>query len=178
MAVKFYAVKKGIQTGIFTSWEQCRASVHGYSGAVYKSFPSRQEAESYLRGEEAEKEPEILKGREEKPEETALGTAIYVDGSFCSESGEFSYGMVVLTENGEETFCRKFQDSGLAAMRNVAGEIKGAQAAMQYAMDHQLPEITIITIMKGSQGGAWGTGRPTRKEPKPTGIFMKRPRSR
>ena len=134
MAVKFYAVKKGIQTGIFTSWEQCRASVHGYSGAVYKSFPSRQET---------------LKGREEKPEETALGTAIYVDGSFCSESGEFSYGMVVLTENGEETFCRKFQDSGLAAMRNVAGEIKGAQAAMQYAMDHQLPEITIYHDYEG-----------------------------
>lgn len=149
MAVKFYAVKKGIQTGIFTSWEQCRASVHGYSGAVYKSFPSRQEAESYLSGEEAEKEPETLKGGEEKPEETALGTAIYVDGSFCSESGEFSYGMVVLTENGEETFCRKFQDSGLAAMRNVAGEIKGAQAAMQYAMDHQLSEITIYHDYEG-----------------------------
>ena len=48
MAEKYYAVKTGAETGIFTTWEECRASVHGYSGAAYKSFKTREEAAAYL----------------------------------------------------------------------------------------------------------------------------------
>ena len=44
MAEKYYAVKTGAETGIFTTWEECRASVHGYSGAASKSFKTREEA--------------------------------------------------------------------------------------------------------------------------------------
>ena len=51
MAKKFYAVKKGRETGIFTTWEACKASVNGYSGAQYKSFSTPEEAEVYLKGE-------------------------------------------------------------------------------------------------------------------------------
>ncbi len=47
-AKKYYAVKKGKSTGIFQSWEECRASVEGYPGAVYKGFPGLEEAEGYL----------------------------------------------------------------------------------------------------------------------------------
>ena len=35
MAEKYYAVKKGLKTGIFRTWDECKASVNGYSGAVY-----------------------------------------------------------------------------------------------------------------------------------------------
>ena len=37
-AKKYYAVKKGKTTGIFQTWEECRASVEGFSGAEYKGF--------------------------------------------------------------------------------------------------------------------------------------------
>ncbi len=50
-AKKFYAVKVGRQTGLFTNWADCKAQVQGYSGAVYKSFPTLQEAQQYLWGE-------------------------------------------------------------------------------------------------------------------------------
>ena len=36
--MKFYAVQKGKQTGIFGTWDECRRMVQGFSGAVYKSF--------------------------------------------------------------------------------------------------------------------------------------------
>ena len=36
--MKYYAVKKGRKTGIFTTWDDCKAQVNGYKGAVYKSF--------------------------------------------------------------------------------------------------------------------------------------------
>ena len=56
----------------------------------------------------------------------------YVDGSYDQSTQCFSYGMVIL-ENGEEkTFNKSFSDSSLRSMRNVAGEIMGARAAIEY----------------------------------------------
>lgn len=46
--MKFYAVKQGRKTGIFTSWDEAKAQVDGYSGAVYKSFKLREQAEEFL----------------------------------------------------------------------------------------------------------------------------------
>ena len=45
---KFYAVKKGKQPGIYQTWDECKQQVHGFSGAVYKSFSSLQEAQDFL----------------------------------------------------------------------------------------------------------------------------------
>ena len=45
---KIYAVRKGKTTGIFYSWDECSASVNGYPGAEYKSFTTKEEANSYL----------------------------------------------------------------------------------------------------------------------------------
>lgn len=143
MAEKFYAVKEGLSRGIFHTWEECKASVNGYSGAEYKSFKTREEAEVYLgMGQTVETvENSVCKAED--------CVKIYVDGSYNNATGEFSYGMVVLGESGEETYFCKFDDPLLAAMHNVAGEIKGAQAAMQYALDHQIPAITIYHDYEG-----------------------------
>ena len=42
---KFYVVWKGRESGIFNSWEECTQQIHGFAGAVYKSFKTRQLAE-------------------------------------------------------------------------------------------------------------------------------------
>lgn len=42
---KFYVVWKGRETGIFNTWDECTKQIHGYAGAVYKSFKTRQLAE-------------------------------------------------------------------------------------------------------------------------------------
>lgn len=47
---KFYVVWKGRKNGIFSSWEECAAQVHGFNGARYKSFPSRTAAEQAFKG--------------------------------------------------------------------------------------------------------------------------------
>ena len=46
MAVKYYAVRKGIKTGIYNDWKTCKAMGTGFSGAQYKSFTTLQEAEA------------------------------------------------------------------------------------------------------------------------------------
>ena len=38
MASKYYAVKKGKVPGIYFNWNDCKAMVDGYQGAVYKRF--------------------------------------------------------------------------------------------------------------------------------------------
>lgn len=156
MAGKYYAVKKGLKTGIFRTWEECKANVSGYSGASYKSFKTKAEAEAYLGiGKDSDFQPEnVLNDKD--------CVKIYVDGSYNSATKEFSYGMVVLCGDGEEKYSGKSDDKELVSMRNVAGEIKGAEAAMQYALDKSLPAIEIYHDYEGIAKwclGEWKTNK-------------------
>ena len=45
---KYYALRKGRNPGIYYSWEECKAQIHKYSGAIFKSFESYEEAEEYI----------------------------------------------------------------------------------------------------------------------------------
>jgi ribonuclease HI len=45
---RFYVVWRGRRSGIYTSWEACRAQVDGFPGAEFHSFPNRAEAELAL----------------------------------------------------------------------------------------------------------------------------------
>ena len=47
---KFYAVAAGRATGVFRSWDECRRSVNGFSGASFKAFTTSEEAEAFARG--------------------------------------------------------------------------------------------------------------------------------
>ena len=50
--MKYYAVKKGRNPGIYQSWDSCLKEVKGYSGAIYKSFKSLEEAKAFLNDED------------------------------------------------------------------------------------------------------------------------------
>jgi len=147
MAKKYYAIKKGKKTGIYTSWNECKRNVHGYSGAVYKSFTSKTEAENYLKGSNGEK-------TNSKASESEV--VAYVDGSFNKATSEFSYGAVVFFQGQQHRFSAKFNDPELAAMRNVAGELKGAEKAMAFAVENGAKSLTIYHDYEGI--AKWCTG--------------------
>lgn len=44
----YYVVIKGYKTGIFTSWEECKKSVHNFSNPIYKKFNNKNDAILYL----------------------------------------------------------------------------------------------------------------------------------
>lgn len=46
--MKYYAVKKGRKTGVFPTWAECEKQVKGFSGAIYKSFPSLAKAKTFI----------------------------------------------------------------------------------------------------------------------------------
>ena len=41
MGNKFYAVRKGKKTGIYTTWDECKEQVDGYPKAEYKGFKTK-----------------------------------------------------------------------------------------------------------------------------------------
>lgn len=173
MAKKYYAVKVGMTTGVFETWEECKASVDGYPGALYKSFKNITDAYAYL-GLEGQQlsifnldtltsapshTPTISMSNSEdfeKPLSTSTKAVAYVDGSFNVETNTFGYG-VVLFYNGEEVHLSKaYDDAEMAAMRNVAGEIYGSMAAMEYAVEHNIKNLSIYYDYMGI--AKWCTG--------------------
>jgi ribonuclease HI len=41
---KYYVVWRGRKTGVFDSWDDCKAQTHGFDKALYKSFDNKTEA--------------------------------------------------------------------------------------------------------------------------------------
>lgn len=145
MAKKFYAVRSGRETGIFTSWDECKRLVTGFKGAAYKGFETIKEAEIFLRKNAAE----------EKRERSGAVTA-YVDGSYNVRTKEFSYGAVIFLDGNEVTMSERFNDPENAAMRNVAGEIRGAAEVMLYCVNHDIEKLDLYYDYQGIE--KWCTG--------------------
>jgi len=47
---KYYTVWKGHKTGVFESWDDCKAQITNFEGAIYKSFSSFDAANTALKG--------------------------------------------------------------------------------------------------------------------------------
>lgn len=150
VAKKVYAVRKGRTTGIFMSWDDCKAQVDGFAGAEYKSFADPADAMAYLGlagGDSA-------KSGEKFPE----GVRAYVDGSYDSASGRFSCGVVIVETdadgNSETTEINSvFDDEEAAQQRNVAGEIMGSKLAIDWCRANGVKAVEIYHDYEGI--GAW-----------------------
>lgn len=169
MATKYYAVKKGLSTGVFFTWDECKKMVDGYPGAIYKSFPTFEEAECFVKGVPYVKVEGSASTATNQGKNSAVdvvyepGTlTAYVDGSYNVATEEFSYGMVLLAEGVEETFSEKYADAELASMRNVAGEIKGAEVAMRFAVEKGYRKLYLYHDYEGIAKwcqGLWKTNK-------------------
>lgn len=108
---------------------------------------------------------QITSAYDRMPFETA-DLVTYVDGSYDQSTQRFSYGMVIL-ENGEEkTFNKSFSDSSLCSMRNVAGEIMGARAAIEYAIKNNKKRLIIRYDYDGIANwplGKWSANKEATK---------------
>lgn len=48
---KYYTVWKGHHTGVFETWDDCKAQITNYQGAIYKAFDSFDAAKKALKGD-------------------------------------------------------------------------------------------------------------------------------
>lgn len=159
MQQKYYAVRVGRTPGIYMNWEDCNKQIKGYKGAKFKSFASAEEAADFINDVEDTVNENDENGVPVTDEKTAVA---YVDGSYNAETKQFSYGVVMFHNGEEKHFSEKVEDIELAEMRNVAGEIKGAEAAMKYAVDNKIEKIYIYHDYEGIASwclGKWKTNK-------------------
>ena len=87
MAKKFYAVKRGRKTGLFTVWAECAAQVKGFQGAVYKGFMTEEEARAWLGGVDARAEQPRAAAEMAEPSAPDADYIIHTDGSCLRNPG-------------------------------------------------------------------------------------------
>ena len=154
--MKYYAVRKGFKTGIFTTWAECQSYVHGFSNAEFKSFSSESEAKEYLNNDVASYHEESPK----KDSTAILKNIAYVDGSFDGYSKTYGFGGFIIYEENGKKCVRVVQGAGnnpeMSKMRNVAGEISGAMRIVEEAVCLGLEEITLYYDYAGIEN--WVTG--------------------
>ncbi len=147
---KYYAVRNGRAPGVYRTWAECQAQVHGYPGAAFKAFPTEKEAADFVAGPLPEKPAAAAAaGRE--------GYDIYVDGTYRQNENRYGWAFVVYA-GGRVVHT----DSGLgdneaaAAIRNVAGELSATMRAVKWAQEQGAGPVTIHHDYTGI--AAWASG--------------------
>jgi len=151
----FYAVKKGRNIGIYDTWEDCKREVEGFSGAVYKKFSTYEQAQAFINKDSNDDDNDMIIN-----EDTAVA---YIDGSFDLKTKTFGYGAVVFFKGEKLTFSQRFVDENLISMRNVAGEIKGAEAVMRWALNNKVKKLVLHYDYMGIENWAVGKWKATKE---------------
>ncbi len=143
---KYYAVRGGRETGMFTSWAECQAQVAGFKGAVFKSFPTESEALAFVDDNQSE---------EKMPDCEAYA---YTDGSFNDQTGLTGGGGVLYFQGKTYEFlvATNKNNTEYNEMRNVGGEILAAMAAILKAKELGCKSLRIYHDYEGV--GHWVRG--------------------
>lgn len=173
MAVKYYAVKIGKTPGVYMKWEECKAMVHGFPGAVYKSFPTRAEAERFVQGDMGGQQSGrpasgAAGGQKAEASVRSVGDVMpenyaFVDGSYNAPKKIYGYGGFLMHGGVKEVLQGAGEDAEMASMRNVAGEVLGSIAAVEKALELGLGELTIYYDYMGIQMWAEGSWKRNKK---------------
>ena len=148
MVQKYYAVRVGVQPGIYTNWNECKKNVIGYSGAIYKSFTTEEDAIIFMNQSPIQPNND---------EESEMCCTAYVDGSYNEKTGRYGSGFYFKDYNGiinEFSFAR--YNPFCASMRNVAGELDAAIQAVEYAISINAKCIKIYYDYSGIECWAMG----------------------
>ena len=160
---RFFGVKKGYTTGIFTNYEKVKESVHGFSGAEYRGFTTRKEAENYLGFPDTEDTIDVI---EFLPEELEVNSdkdtlIAYVDGSYSKHINESIYGagIVLLHPDAKKDTISLKGTKGIE-LHNIAGELSAAMYAMKKAKELGYKKLNLHYDYVGIENwlnGSWKT---------------------
>lgn len=169
--MKYYAVKNGIKPGIYETWAECEANVKGFSGAIFKSFPTKEAAIQFIDGDviaNQETVSSIVSPTSIVNEFGVTNPIAFVDGSFSDEKGAYAYGVVIIedptaTEVSEIHLSGKDNDECWLESRNVAGEVLASIVAIQYALREGFDKLTIFHDYNGISNWANGSWKATKR---------------
>lgn len=152
MAWNFYAVRKGLSTGIVETWEECKQMTTGISGAEYKGFNTIEEAERYLKGDATDKAV-VLATVMERPTDGDTAN-VFVRGSYV---GSHIYiGVVVEGQTKRYMFFGETIYHEYKNMRGFLGELLAVMVACQLCREIGLTKVNILYHYDGVE--KWATG--------------------
>ena len=148
---KYYVVWQGRKTGIFTTWKDCEKQIHKFSGARYKSFKTKTEAEIAfgndkiinMENDYLEKENTFvncnknLKGDQSK---SIIKESICVDASCLGNPGILEY-QGVDTVTSQVLFHQGPMNNGT----NNIGEFLAIVHGLAYLQKKGLPDMPIYS---------------------------------
>lgn len=171
MSKKHYAVKNGRKPGIYSTWDEAKAQVDGFSGAIYKSFKSLEDAKNFM-GNAVNQKSEAAKPVMSQIEMDAETIIAYVDGSYDKGSEMFSFG-VVIVQNGKvlTTIQRAVYHEVYKDSWQIGGELMGSLVATEWAIEAGYKKIIIHYDYLGIE--KWASGEWKAKKPAPKDYVMK-----
>ncbi|MFC6464089.1 viroplasmin family protein [Marinilactibacillus sp. GCM10026970] len=147
MVQKYYAVKKGRKPGIYTTWPEAQKQISGFSGAEFKSFTTKIEAEQFINP--------VAVVSTVSDEDTVFA---YVDGSFDKISNRYSYGVVMLKDDKViGTMSHADNDPRYVESFQIAGECFGSLNAIKWAKENGFKKVIVHYDYLGIE--MWATGR-------------------
>ena len=118
MAKKYYVVWQGREAGVFTDWDTCKTHVQGFPGARYKSFPTREQAETaFSAGTPTKTSTSGAKSRPKKPTRANPTTGRGPSTHTAAEVSAIQATTKIFTDGGCEPNPGE-AGSGLAIYRN------------------------------------------------------------
>lgn len=146
----YYAVAHGREKGIYSTWDQCKANIIGFSNARYKKFNTKSEAMQFINGRSGVSKlsrkgtpyaspivPSIKPSTVEKPKRfTKNSQSIYVDGA-CRGNGKSS-----LAKSGYGVYYGENDSRNEAVPLSRVDKKPGTnQRAELHALNHALTNV-------------------------------------
>lgn len=157
---KYYAIAKGKKPGIYTSWPEAEAQVKGFGGAKFKGFPTRAEAESWIKNPpQAVKKCKTNKKSSTKkftkPKLADDCIEIYTDGGAINNPGPGGYGVVIVIDGNETELSGGYTHTTNNRMELMAC-IKGIEALAEIQRPVALFSDSSYVVNGISKGWAKG----------------------
>ena len=101
----FYAVKKGLKPGIYSTWKETEAQVIGFPGAMYKGFSTREDAQNWMQSDESftsRKQGTVTAAHRSFSKVKPGEVVVYTDGGALNNPGPGGWGTVIIRPTEEK----------------------------------------------------------------------------
>jgi ribonuclease HI len=140
---KYYAIASGRKPGIYDNWAAAQAQVTGYQGAKFKGFPTRVEAEAWIKNPIYSQAAVKTTGKA-RPSIADISpktgeVTIYTDGGARYNPGPGGYGIVLIYKGK-----RKELSGGFKLTTNNRMELMGCIVALR-KLEHRDKPVTLYS---------------------------------
>lgn len=144
---KFYAIKKGRKTGIFTDWLEVEPLILRFKGAIYKAFSTKEQAEAYLENSNIDSPMNLFHKQVHQ---------VFILGGYEPDDKSIFYGTLIINSNQEVVFTFSNVLTEQATTTPFLGEIFAIKEAMKWFDKNGVKESIIHYSYEGIK--QWATG--------------------